>query len=40
MIQHILIPFLNSYPLLGFKRQQYEIWIKAVEIRLTLLNTR
>nr|YP_010555501.1 GIY-YIG endonuclease [Ramaria rubella]UYR22249.1 GIY-YIG endonuclease [Ramaria rubella] len=36
MIQHILIPFLNIYPLLGFKRQQYEIWIKAVEIKLTL----
>jgi hypothetical protein len=33
-IQHVLIPFLLTYPLIGFKKLQFDIWIKAVQIKM------
>lgn len=33
-IQHILIPFLLTYPLKGFKCLQFEVWMKAVQIKI------
>lgn len=36
VIQHIILPFLSNFPLMGHKRKQYEIWLKA--IMLTLCN--
>lgn len=34
-LQHVLVPFLLSYPLVGFKSLQFNIWIKALEIKLS-----
>lgn len=34
IIQHQILPFFYFYPLLGFKLQQFEIWIKAVTIKI------
>lgn len=31
-IQHLLLPFFSKYPLLGHKRIQYDLWLKAVLI--------
>lgn len=32
-IQHILIPFLLTYPIPGFKNVQFQTWLKAVAIK-------
>lgn len=29
-IQHIILPFFSNYPLLGNKKIQFDLWIKAV----------
>jgi len=33
-ILHLILPFFNSYPLLGNKRIQYDLWLKAVLVNL------
>jgi hypothetical protein len=32
ILQHFVLPFFSIYPLVGFKRQQYDIWLQAVTI--------
>lgn len=34
VIQHILLPFFLLYPMMGYKRTQYNIWLKAVLLTL------
>ena len=31
-IQHLILPFFHKYPLLGHKRVQFDLWLKAVLI--------
>jgi hypothetical protein len=33
-LQHILIPFLLAHPIPGFKGLQFQMWLKAVVVRL------
>ena len=33
-ILHLILPFFNSYPLIGNKKKQYDLWIKAVLVNL------
>jgi hypothetical protein len=34
VIQHILLPFFLSYPMMGYKGTQYNIWLEAVLLTL------
>ena len=33
-IQHLILPFFHKYPLLGHKKIQYNLWLKAVFINI------
>lgn len=35
IIQHRLLPFFYFFPLSGFKQKQYEIWLRAVILKLS-----
>jgi len=39
-LQHVLVPFLLSYPILGFKGLQFNLWLKALEIKLCYGSTK
>jgi len=38
ILYHIILPYFNLFPLLGFKKKQYDIWLKAVCILISNKN--
>lgn len=38
ILYHIILPYFNLFPLLGFKKKQYDIWLKAVCISISNKN--
>jgi len=38
-IQHRLLPFFYFYPLVGFKLKQFNVWVKAVILKISYLST-
>lgn len=38
ILQHIILPYFKFFPLTGFKKKQYDIWLKGVFILITQTN--